>query len=136
METRPKILAALRPQGVVAVQRAVSQYLEPLAARSYEHAVSLLRSRDDIDLVVCGVFFDETRMFDLLRTVRQQFPDIPFVCCRIGERELAPVTLEAIGIAAQSMGAAGLINLSLIQANDTSDQEFRSFVLRYLRRRP
>jgi CheY-like chemotaxis protein len=120
---------------VVAVQRAVGQYVDPLPAHTYDDALALLRSRRDIDLVVCGVFFDETRMFDLLRAVRREFPDIPFVCCRIGERELAPVTLEAIGIAAKSMGAAGIISLPLLHPSDTSDREFRSFVLRYLRRR-
>ncbi len=132
---KPKVLAALRPQGVVAVQRAVGQYVEPVPAYTYDEAVSVLRSRQDIDLVACGVFFDETRMFDLLRTVRQEFPDIPFVCCRVGERELQPVSLEAVGIAAKSMGAAGMISLPLLQPSDATDQEFRSFVLRHLRHR-
>lgn len=130
------MLAALRPQGVVAVQRAVGQYVDPIGVDRYDDAVAALRSRQDIDLVACGVFFDETRMFDLLRTVRQEFPHIPFVCCRVGERELPPVSLEAVGIAAKSMGAAGIISLPLLQPSDATDQEFRSFVLRHLRRRP
>lgn len=130
------MLAALRPQGVVAVQRAVGAYVDPIGAYTYGEALTALRSRQDIDLVICGVFFDETRMFDLLRAVRQEFPDIPFVCCRVGERELPPVSLEAVGIAAKSMGAAGIISLPLLQPNDIADQEFRSFVLRHVRRRP
>ena len=129
------MLAALRPQGVVAVQRAVGQYVDPVPAYSYDEALAVLRGRSDIDLVICGVFFDETRMFDLLRAVRREFADIPFVCCRVGERELPPVSLEAVGIAATSMGAAGIINLPLLQPNDLADREFRSFVLRHLRRR-
>jgi CheY-like chemotaxis protein len=132
---KPKVLAALRPQGVVAVQRAVGQYVDPIGVYTYDDAIAALRSRQDIDLVICGVFFDETRMFDLLRTVRQEFPDIPFVCCRVGERELQPVSLEAVGIAAKSMGAADIISLPLLQPNDVADQEFRSFVLRHVRRR-
>ena len=61
-------------------------------------------------LVLCGVFFNETRAFDLLRFVRREFPALPFVACRIGDRAVAPVMAEAMGIAAKSMGAVAFID--------------------------
>ena len=129
------ILAAVRPQGAVAVRRALGEYAEVLPVYEYGDAVAALRSRRDIDLVLCGSFFDETRALDLLRLVRSEFPSLPFVSCRIGSRAVPPVLVEAMGIAAQSMGAAAFIDMPLLDANSATDVEFRSLVLRHIRRK-
>ena len=69
---KPVILAAVRPQGGVAVRRALGEYAEVVPVYAYSDAVSTLRARSDVDLVLCRVFFDETRAFDLLRFVRNE----------------------------------------------------------------
>ena len=132
-ERKPAILAAVRPQGGVAVRRALGEYAEVLPVYQYDEGVSVLRARP-IDLVLCGVFFDETRAFDLLRFVRAEFPHLPFVACRIGERTVPPVMAEAMGIAAQSMGAVAFIDMPLLHADADTDVEFRGLVLRHIRR--
>jgi DNA-binding NtrC family response regulator len=132
---KPVILAAVRPQGGVAVRRALGEYAEVVPVYAYGDAVSALRERRDIDLVLCGMFFDETRALDLLRFVRDEGPMVPFVACRIGGRAVAPVTVEAMGIAAKSMGAAAFIDMPLLDADPEIDGEFRSFVLRHIRPR-
>jgi hypothetical protein len=132
MERKPRILAAVRPQGGVAVRRALGEYAEVMPVHTYDEAVATLRA-GDINLVVCGVFFDETRAFDLLRFVRQEFPALPFVACRIGDREVAPVMAEAMGIAAKSMGAVAFIDMPLLHADHATDVDFRSQVLRHIR---
>jgi hypothetical protein len=131
---KPRILAAVRPQGGVAVRRALGEYAEVLPVYQYDAGVSVLRTRP-IDLVLCGVFFDETRAFDLLRFVRAEFPHLPFVACRIGERTVPPVMAEAIGIAAMSMGAVAFIDMPLLHADADTDVEFRGLVLRHIRPR-
>ena len=131
---KPVILAAVRPQGAVAVRRALGEYAEVLPVYAYDDAVTALRSRGDIDLVLCGSFFDETRALDLLRLVRREFPRLPFISCRIGSRAVAPVLVEAMGIAAQSMGAAAFIDMPLLDADAATDVEFRSLVLRHIRK--
>ena len=131
---KPVILAAVRPQGAVAVRRALGEYAEVVPVYAYGDALAALRSRGDIDLVLCGVFFDETRAFDLLRHVRSQRAALPFIACRIGSRTIAPVMAEAMGIAAQSMGAAAFIDMPLLDADSATDVEFRSLVLRHIRR--
>jgi hypothetical protein len=135
MFRKQKVLAALRPEAIVAVERALGEYAEILPVYTFEDAVTLLRSRVEIDVILCGIYFGQTRMFDLLRVARQEFPEIPFVCCRIGDTEIPQVTVEAVGIAAKSMGAAGFINLPLLRTADT-DLEFRSHVLAHTRGKP
>ena len=34
-------------------------------------------------MVICGVYFDESRMYELLDYVRTRFPALPFLCARI-----------------------------------------------------
>ena len=132
MERKPRILAAVRPQGGVAVLRALGEYAEVVPVYEYDDAVAALRE-SPVDLVLCGVFFDETRAFDLLRFVRQEFAALPFVACRIGQRTVPPVMAEAMGIAAQSMGAVAFIDMPLLDADNATDTDFRSQVLRHIR---
>ena len=128
------VLAALRPEGVVAVQRALGEYAELVPVHSFEDAAKRLRGKPEIDAVLCGIYFGQTRMFDLLREVRDNFPGIPFISCRIGETDIPGVTLEAIGIAARGMGAAAFINLPLLRGQEF-DAEFRSRVLKHIKPR-
>ena len=133
-ETKPVILAGVRPQGGVAVRRALGEYAEVVPVYEYEEAVATLRARRDVDLVLCGVFFNETRAFDLLRLVRAEFPSLPFVACRIGDRVVPPAMAEAMGIAAKSMGAVAFIDMPLLHADASTDVEFRGLVLRHIRK--
>jgi hypothetical protein len=132
MEARRKILAAMRQEGTVAVERALGRYADVVPAYTFEHAVARLEARD-INLVLCGMYFAETRMFDLLRLVKEKYPALPVVCCRIGQSEVPEVTLEAVGIAARSMGAEEFVNQPLLRPDPAADQEFRRLVLRHLR---
>ena len=132
---KPKILAAVRPQGAVAVRRALGEYADVLPVYTYEEALATLAKAGAVDLVLCGMFFDETRALDLLRHVRRQLPQLPFVACRIGDRAVSPLMAEAMGIAVQSMGAVAFIDMPLLHADAATDTEFRSLVLRHIRNR-
>jgi DNA-binding NtrC family response regulator len=134
MPAKPTVLLAMRPQAVVPVQRAIGQYAELVAASRYEDALAKLSSRD-FDLVVCGIYFEETRMFDLVRAVKRDYPSVPIICCRLGDSAIPPITLEATGIAAKSMGAAGFYDLPILRGDPALDREFRSVVLAHARRR-
>ena len=132
-ERKPRILAAVRPQGGVAVRRALGEYAEVTPVYTYDEALAALRGKSDFDLVLCGVFFNETRALDLLRFVRQEFASLPVVACRIGDRVVAPVMSEAMGIAAKSTGAVAYIDMPLLHADHATDVDFRSQVLRHIR---
>jgi hypothetical protein len=133
METRRKILVAMRQEGVVAAERALGGYVEIVPAYTFEDSVKRLQQSDDIRLILCGMYFDETRMFDLLRFVKEKFPALPFMCCRVGQSEVPEVTLEAVAIAAKSMGAIEFVDVPLLRPDPAADQEFRGQVLRHLR---
>jgi hypothetical protein len=133
MEARRKILAAMRPEGAVAVERALGRYAEIVPVYTFDDAMKRLEKAKDFNLVLCGIYFAHTRMFDLLRAAKEKDSSIPFVCCRIGESEIPQVTLEAVGIAAKSMGAQDFINLPLLRPDPAADQDFRGLVLRHLR---
>jgi DNA-binding NtrC family response regulator len=133
VEVRRKILVAMRQEGVVAVERALGRYADLVPAYAFEDAVGRMHERHDINLVLCGMYFAETRMFNLLRLVKNQYPGIPVVCCRIGQSEVPQVTLEAVSIAAKSMGARDFVDLPLLLPDHAADEEFRRLVLRHLR---
>jgi hypothetical protein len=132
MAGKPRILAAVRPQGGVAVRRALGEYAEVMPVYAYDEAVAALRE-SEFELVLCGVFFNETRAFDLLRFVRQEFRSLPVLACRIGDRVVEPVMSEAMGIAAKSIGAQAYIDMPLLRADHATDADFRSQVLRHIR---
>ena len=115
------------------MERVLGRYVEVVPAYTFEDAVGRLHEPGGISLVLCGMYFAETRMFDLLRFVKEKHPGIPFVCCRIGQSEVPEVTLEAVGIAAKSMGAREFVNMPLLRPDPAADQEFRGLVLRHLR---
>ena len=129
---KPCILAAVRPQGGVAVRRALGEYADVVPVYDYDDALAVLR-KGGVELVLCGVFFNETRAFDLLRCVRQEFASLPFVACRIGDRAMSPVMVEAMGTAAKSMGAVAFVDMPLLHADSATDTDFRSQVLRHIR---
>jgi hypothetical protein len=132
---KPTILLAMRPQGAVAVTRAVGEYANLVRAATYDEAMANLRAGRDLDLVILGIYFDEIRMFDLLRCIRHELPGVPVLCARLGETEVPPITLEGISIASTTMGATAFLDMPILRGDAGLDQEFRSAVLRYVRRR-
>ena len=132
--TKPTVLLAMRPQGAVAATRALGEYARLERAATYDAAVARLR-KGDVDLVILGIYFDEIRMFDLLRHVRHERPGVPVLCARLGDTEVPPITLEGISIAATTMGATAFLDLPILRREATLDLEFRSAVLRHVRRR-
>lgn len=68
----------------------------------------------DIDLIVCGLQFDESRMFDLLRKVKAEpsTRNIPFLCVKAVSGALDRTISESIKIATQALGATGFCDLA------------------------
>jgi DNA-binding NtrC family response regulator len=87
---------------------------ELVHAKTVEQALRSLR-KGGFDLVVCTVLFDDSRMFDLLRLVREEdkWADLLFVCARARHNVLdTPVALEAVGIACRALAADAFLNIS------------------------
>ena len=93
-----------------------------------ERAEQLLRERD-FDLIVCTVFFDESRMFDLLRLAKStpEWGRVPFVCARLRRHVLAaPVAREGVAFTCAALGAAAFLDVAEYPADP--EREMRAVI--------
>ena len=69
---------------------------------------------DNIDVILCGLHFDDSRMFDLLRFVKADptLRTIPFLCIKTLEGEVEPTFNESVRIATKALGAVGYFDLA------------------------
>jgi hypothetical protein len=83
-----------------------------LTASEYTRACDI--ATEEVDLVVCGVHFDESRMFEFFSTVRR-IPK-PFVCFRGLATPITPGALRVIKLAGEVLGSAGFIDFVGLRA--------------------
>src|SRR5947209_20520357 len=95
-------------------------------------AEQLLRDRP-FDMIVCTVFFDESRMFDLLRLAksRPEWQRIPFVCARVRSHILrSPTALQAAALTCQTLGGNAFLDIADYQVDP--EREMRDAIERLL----
>jgi hypothetical protein len=93
---RPRVLLACTPAGYPLLSRILSEKADLVTAFSVAQAVQKLD--DGVDLVLCSVQFNESRMLELAREVAGRKNRPPFVCCRVLESERSPRSLQAVMI--------------------------------------
>lgn len=106
----PRILLASTLDGMVVLRRA----LAPLEARTtcaYSHDEALQQVDRGIDVVVCSLRFDESRMLDFVAEMGRAHPGLPFVCCSVLESDLPAQSLRAAFTAAGHLGAVAVLDL-------------------------
>ena len=74
----------------------------------------LQKSHREIDIVAVGVYFNESRMFDLLRACREKYPDLPVIIVRRPSTVLSEVAMRAVHIAGEALGAAAFLDLEAL----------------------
>ena len=137
MGAEARILAAVPPPAFPFLERALGGHVRLIPCHTYDDATRRLRRDEGLALVICGVYFDRSRMFELL-----QYADgrLPFICCRILPFETPAISVEALRIACESLGAVFLDLPSLQQrcGADGADAQLLSHVLRAMEggRRP
>jgi hypothetical protein len=107
-----KLLIAIRPDDIQMMSDALGSEFDVVVCTSFTQAKSSLT--ENIDLVACGLHFDEGKMFDLLRYVKadEKLKSIPFFCVKGVGGELSPAIFQSIKIATKTMGADGFIDIS------------------------
>jgi hypothetical protein len=113
---KPCVLLAARPIACTPVREALGDDADTIDAHTMDDALGHLQSGAKISLVVCTVYFDDSRMFDLLRWARAQRAHIPFVCARIFPKDITRISIEGVSIAATSLGAASFIDVPALEA--------------------
>ena len=131
MARKPRVLAAFTRHVIPYLEKTVGHYVDVVSVRTVEDALERLREDPSIALVLCGVYFNGSRMFELMRHVKQINPQLPFIACRILPLELPRVSIEALAIALQSLGACyvDVPQLEEKYGHENSEAEFRSLVL-------
>jgi hypothetical protein len=135
---KPKVLAAFPPPSLEVVSQVIGEDVELVFTNALSSARALLAATPDFAMVLCGVYFDESRMYDLLEHVQRDFRHLPFVVVRIVEREGRPVSMAALGAAAQAAGAAGVFDFVAISQSlgkAAAERALREAILRHLPRR-
>ena len=108
---RARILVADTPES----DRRLTEVLhghELVFARTLSAAQRLLAQRA-FDLVVVGVHFDDSRMFDLVRHIRSGGQDEPPVACMRSYRFVSPaLSIEGLEIAAKALACNLFVDLT------------------------
>ena len=119
---RHKLLVAVRPQDRDLVLSCLGDEFELILAYSFGEAVQQLEQ--DVGMVICGVHFDEGRMFDLLQIAKADSgkSPIPFVPVLSGSSNHAEGIRRGIRSAALSLGADDFIDLPELAATQSIDQ--------------
>jgi len=134
---KPRVLLAARPVARQPFHAALGGDAEIVEAETLDEAVQALSKPDEPKLVCCTVYFDESRMFDLLRWAKAKFADIPFICARAMPKDITKVSIEAVSIASRALGASTFLDLPELQSQYGASEamsRFRQSLLGYLPR--
>ena len=88
------------------------------------------------DLVVIGMRFDESRMFDLVRYVRSEprHRTTPVVCLRVNRKGIAGLKLDGVKLAAQELGADLFLDFQKFPDDAKGNARIRSAINRLAKR--
>jgi hypothetical protein len=108
-------------------------------AGSHVRYVRTMREADAVlaeqrcNLVVVGVYFDDSRMFDLVRAVRNDevHNEVPIVCVR-GSPGFTAVTTRTLEMAVKALSADAFVDLLHFDDEPAGDAALRDVVQRYL----
>jgi hypothetical protein len=107
---KPRVLLAARPSATAPFRAAIGASAEIIEANTLSSAVAVLKAKSPVSLVCCTLYFDDSRMFDLLAWVRAERPELPFVCGRALAKDLTRTAVETARIAAETRGATKFVD--------------------------
>lgn len=105
-----RVLIADVPEAIPMLTKALDQGFNLLPRTSWIGACSAVHQ--EIDLVLCGIGFEESKMFDLLDYLRgqQETRSTPFFCIQSVRQKLPSTINNGIEIALHAKGMAGYID--------------------------
>jgi CheY-like chemotaxis protein len=103
---------------------AILQGHDLVFVRTLGEALRALRGRR-FDLLLIGVHFDESRMFDLMRELTE---GTQVVCVRSQQFQSHAITLEGLQIAAKALGCSLFLDLTWYADDDTGNAAVRSLI--------
>jgi hypothetical protein len=110
-----RILVADTPEAVEILRPVIGDGARLIPAFTVEEALAV--AAQGVDMIVAGVHFDKSRMFDLLHILHadRQLRNTPVVCVRLLGSNLAPRLFEKLGIPCKALGAIDFIDLYALE---------------------
>lgn len=130
---RPRILVAGTPDAIETVDVLVGGDVRVIPVASIDDARRHLNR--GVDLVICNLRFDESRVFEFLQAVNS-LPAArrpPVVCCRM--RPLSPRVRHAVELALEAMGGVDFFDLDRMRRQhgiERAHEMFRAALLSHL----
>ena len=99
-----------------AARAALGGELELATAYSVTEA---LRQVEDVELVLCNVRFDDSRMFDFLGALNAM-PKVgpPVICCRVARAPMSAGARRGIELALEALGVRAFLDLYELESRD------------------
>lgn len=112
--SRPRILIAGTQQAIEILRGVLGDDFDLPSATSIDEALYLLEPR--VDLIVCNVRFDDSRMFEFLHALQDTSAGrgVPVICCRLHTDPLTPRVRRAIEHALEALGITTFIDRPLL----------------------
>ena len=118
-----RILVADRPESDRRLATILAGH-ELVFVRTLAEALRALR-KQRFELVLVGVHFDESRMFDLMREVGE---GMQVVCVRSQQFQSPAITLEGLEIAAKTLGCALFLDLTWYADDESGNSAVRQLL--------
>lgn len=134
---RYRILIAAQPGAWPVIQPMLADVADLLPVQTMAHAFEVLeREAASIDLIVCTIAFDDSRMIDFLQEAKRRpaTAGIPFLCSRILKSVLSDDMIDRTGASAKACGAVEFLDIGHL-GQDAAQIVLKDAVLRCAIRR-
>lgn len=113
-----RVLVAGTQDVVDAARAALGEDLELAAA--YSVAEALKHVEGGVDLVLCNVRFDDSRMFDFLGALNAMPGSrrLPVVCCRVARSPVSAGARRGIELALEALGVIAFLDMHELEARE------------------
>jgi hypothetical protein len=134
---RRRVLVAGTQDAIDAARAALGEELELAAA--YSVAEALQQVAGGVELVLCNVRFDDSRMFDFLGALNA-VPGarrVPVICCRVARSPISGGARRGIELALEALGVLAFLDLHELESRDgpaAARAALRGMVMAHLRK--
>jgi hypothetical protein len=135
--SRPRVLVAGTQEVIDAAYAVFGSELQLTTA--YSVAEALRQVERGVDLVLCNVRFDDSRMFDFLGALNAMPParQMPVICCRTQRTPMSGGSRRGIELALEALGVVAFVDMHDLEqkyGEPAAQAALRDAVMRHLGR--
>ena len=121
MQRRYRVLLAAQSEALKVLEPILDPFGEIIAVHTTADAFHAL-DRGGIDVIVCTIAFDDSRMIDFLQAVKRtlNFGSIPFVCVRALQSVLTDQAVENCRKVSLQCGAAVFLDIAKLGKDEAA----------------